>query len=247
MTTSRRDRRILGGLVAAELRVGTIGVTDPRAQRVLVVAVEVLGSLRERFKAAIDAEDEADVLAELAGAARRDALDDLRGMFRRLYAGMTAGVQLASVRGEDAASVRSLRAYLSGVTPSAIDDAGAGMVLETVASALVFFDAFIPTDHVDTPALRAEAEAVLARAEEAVGEAGAAEGVLITARTALFEMRRGVQRDYRAARELVGAALRLDDDPDRMDGFLPPFERLRRGTWRRPVDAPGAPRGVEED
>ena len=187
MATSKVDKRVLQALVDAQQAVGAAASTTPRSARMRDMAREVLDETVDAFRAAIDAEDKEDIEAERATDARLAAFDALYDAYERLYAGLNAGVALATMRGQQADGVSRLKAYLSETPPGRLRAASFGESLGTVRTALAFLDDFIPAD--DREALRAEVSAAYAAAAAASDAASKEVQEARDARSALFEAR----------------------------------------------------------
>ena len=224
MAISVVDRRISNALLGASKRIKTITAQHPHAVTLVAVAHAIAHDSYTAYKAAIDAEDKEDIEADLAVTARQEAFEDLSDAFRRLYAGLVAGVNMAVMQGDRKADVSKLRTYLSNTAPSALSVASFGNALQTVDSAMMFFDAFIPEP--GRKELKTEITRALEAAREAYGVAETEVGEATDARNRLIAQRAASREDYVAAREVLGAALRLDGMSDRLNATLPPLGRL---------------------
>ena len=228
MAASKVDKRVLQALMDAQEAAKAAASTTPRSAQVRALACEVLDETVAAFRAAIDAEDKEDIEAERATDARLAAFDALYSAYDRLYAGLTAGVALATMRGQQTDGVSKLKAYLSETPPSTLRTASFGEGLGTVRTALAFLDDFIPP--ADRKALRADVTAAYDAAEAASRAASKEVQEARDARSALFEARIAAQAGYQNARDLLSAALRMEGRLDRLNVMLPPYDRLMRRT-----------------
>lgn len=238
MASSEQDRRLVLALSGAAIEVEAQPFKDPTAQAIVAIAVPLMRDAAAALDRAVEVEDKEDIEAERATDARLAAFDALYSAYDRLYAGLTAGVALATMRGQQTDGVSKLKAYLSETPPSTLRTASFGEGLGTVRTALAFLDDFIPP--ADRKALRADVTAAYDAAEAASRAASKEVQEARDARSALFEARIAAQAGYQNARDLLSAALRMEGRLDRLNVMLPPYRRLMRrarpGTGRRDLD-----------
>lgn len=247
MAISKQDRRMLAALRAATTRLRTAASTTELAAQVRAIALTVVETAADQLGAAVEDEDVRDVRAERAVDARVRAFEDLESAYRRLFAGLTLGVSLARVRGEETDEVAQLKVYLSETPPSRLRAAGFGHGLQTVRTALRFLDDFVPES--ERAGLREVVEAALAHADEAFSEAERRKQEAADALSTLQEARAHAEAAYLSARDLIAAALRMEGRRDRLNAVLPTLVSVKSGPPSSPrADGEGSSvGGVDAD
>lgn len=235
MPTSAIDRRVLGALTAAVARLEALTPNDGIAAQLVEVARQLVTRSAGRLQAAMDVEDKEEIEAVRAADERRVAFDRLGDAFARLYAGLTAGVSLSALRGEDSPSLRDLRAYLDETNPSSFRAQSFQASLSIFRIARTWADDYVPA--AEAPRLLSEVDAFLAAAQEANTRAEKEAGEAAVAFRALEAERLAARQDYLAARSAVLGALNLTGTSDQINRFMPAFDRVVRRVVRNAAAA----------
>lgn len=254
MPSALADRRLLGALAAARHRLEAVHPADPIAAGLADASRQLVTRAEAALDTAVELEDREEVEAIRAADRRREAFDALGDAFGRLYAGLTAGVAIAKLRGETGASLADLHVYLEDTSPSGFRLLSLQASLSTFATARRWADAYIPAELLGD--LLPEIDPVFAEAQRAHAVAEKEAGEATTAFRSLEAAREAARRDYVAARSVLQAAFRIEGSTEGVGKYLPPLARVLRGSRGRRGDPevgsaegsavdPGSDRGLD--
>ena len=238
MPTSAIDRRVLGALTNAGERLAAFQPADPTAAQLMDIARALVARAEASLRQAMDVEDAEELEAIAAADARRHTFDALGDAFSRLYDGLTAGVALARLRGDQSKSLQEVRLYLDETTPSGFRALGFQASLSVIAIARKWADQYVPAT--EAKALLREVDAAIAAADTANRKAEKESGEAVAAFRALEATRLEVRRDYIAARSALRSALQLTGTVDQIGRLMRSIDRVMRRRGPGPGDADDA-------
>lgn len=191
------DRRVLGALRDARDRLSRYTPEDPVAASLVEVARTLVARSEEGLRKAMDVEDTEEREAIRAADRRRAAFAELGDAFACLYAGLQAGVALATMKGEAGDTLDDLRTYLDETNPSTFRARSFQDRLTTMSVARRWAGEYLPAEAGN--GILPEVDAVIQSTEQAHTEAPSEESEAALAFRELEVVRTRARLDYVAA------------------------------------------------
>lgn len=217
MAISVNDRRLNAGKKQTLKKLEELQVESEEARSIVQTARTVLGKSIEEYKKALRREDLTDEVREILKEPRGRASDALVQVYytlKRQYAERRA-------RGEPISEQdQKVEKFLRNLSPTEYITASFPTAVSALERAIDFANENLPEDVVNF------SESALDRAKEARGRLEDLGERALRAYSDLEDAREEAKSNYLAVRELVSAALRLEDRFDELNEIAPPVSAI---------------------
>lgn len=217
MSISVHDKRLLVGMKRTSKACGDLEVESEKAAAAIGIAEAVLGESIEEYRKAIRREDLTDEVREVLREPRGRASDALVRVYytlKRQHAERRARGKALTERD------KKVENFLRNLSPTEYVTASFPAAVSALERAVDFANEKLPEDVVDL------SQTALDRAREAREQLEELGERALRAYSNLEEARERAKTKYLAVRELVSAALRLEERFDELNDVAPPVSEI---------------------